>query len=129
VESHDTVVTELKSKNGELSAAISDLIRLEADDEEAQREKDNPDTLLEIPSVANDPSIVEYKQSIDQLKGKNPSARAEVDRAASGMISLHLQLADAESSLRRAVLSIPDVIHCQARGRGGAGEEVLLGGE
>jgi capsular exopolysaccharide synthesis family protein len=111
VDSHDTVNSELKSKIGQLSGARQEAIQLAADDEEAQKEKDNPDALLEIPSVANDPTIMQYKQMIDELKERIRVLSLRYYDPHPKMILAHTQLADAEASLKQAVLNIPAVIH------------------
>jgi polysaccharide biosynthesis transport protein len=108
---HDTVVSDLKSKNGELSTARAELIRLQADDDEAQNEKDNPGALLAIPSVANDPSLTQYKQTIEQLKSRIQVLALRWTPKHPGMIALQTELADAQDSLQKAVLNIPASIH------------------
>jgi succinoglycan biosynthesis transport protein ExoP len=110
---HDTVVSELKSKNTELNAARAELIRLDADDEEAQNEKDNPAALLAIPSVASDPSILEYKELINKLQAQIQVLALRYTEFHPKLILVRAQLADAKASLNQAVLNIPAVIHAK----------------
>jgi len=111
VESQDTVLTDLRSKNGVLTTARAELIRLEADDEESQKHKDDPKALLEIASVANDPSILQYKQTIAELKAKIQVLALRYTDLHPKMIQANTQLADAQSGLDKAVLNIPALIH------------------
>jgi len=113
VDSHDTVLSELKSKSGDLSLSRAELLRLEADDEEAQKEKDNQDALLAIPSVANDPSIMEYQQLINQLRGKIEVLKLRWTEKHPGMILARTQLSDAEANLKKNVMNIPALIHAK----------------
>lgn len=111
VDSHDTVVTDLKSKSGELEEAKAELIRLEADDDQAQLVKNDPVALLAIPTVASDPSIMEYTQLIDELKGRIQVLALRYTDLHPKMILAKTQLADAEANLKQAVLKVPDLIH------------------
>jgi len=113
VSEHDTVVSELKSKNTDLMAARADLLRLQADDDQAQKEKDNPDELLAIPTVANDPQIMEAKELINDIQGRIQVLQLRYTEKHPKMILARIQLADAQDNLKKYVLNIPDVIHAK----------------
>jgi len=111
VEAHDTVVTELQSKNANLIAARAELVRLEADDEQSQVHQNDKEALLAIPSVANDPAILEYKRLIDEIQSKIQVLKLRYTEKHPKLILARTQLADAQNSLNQSVLNIPSIIH------------------
>jgi len=111
VDAHDTVNTDLKSKVGELDAAQQELTQLRADDDEAQQQKNNPAALLDIPSVANDPTIMEFKEMINELQSRIQVLALRYKDPDPKMILAHTQLRDTQARLNQAVLDIPSVIH------------------
>jgi capsular exopolysaccharide synthesis family protein len=113
VDSHDTVNSDLKSKNAELIAARQEVTQLSGDDDEAQKERGNPAALLAIPSVANDPTILQYKEMISELKERIEVLALRYKDPHPKMILAHTQLKDAEASLNEAVLNIPAIIHAR----------------
>ena len=56
VGSNDTIISELKSKNAELSEARVQRIGLDADEENIHKHLNDPAALLAIPSIANYPT-------------------------------------------------------------------------
>ena len=110
---NDTVISELRSKDSDLIAGRAELTRLQADDEEAQIVKGNQDALLSIPSVANDPTVMQYKETIGDLQSKIEVMKLTYTEAHPKMISIRTQLADVEDNLTNYVLKIPELIHAK----------------
>ena len=113
VDSHDTVVSDLRSKITSLSAAKADLLKLQADDEQAQKDRGNVDALLAIPSVANDAAINADKTAIGDMQSKIQVLALRYYDPHPKMIQAHLELATAEEALKKDVLNIPDQIHAK----------------
>jgi capsular exopolysaccharide synthesis family protein len=113
VDSHDTVVSDLRSKITELNAAKADLLKLQADDEQAQRDRGNVDALLAIPSVATDGQINTDKAAISDLRSKIQILQLRYTDLHPKMIQANTELADAENRLKTDALEIPDQIHAK----------------
>ena len=113
VDSHDTVVSDLRSKITALSAANADLLKLKADDEQAQRDRGDVDALLAIPSVANDPTINADKAAVADIQNQIEVLQLRYTDLHPKMIQAHTQLATAEDALKKDVLNIPDQIHAK----------------
>jgi capsular exopolysaccharide synthesis family protein len=111
VDSHDTVVSDLRSKTTDLSQAKAELLRLQADDDQAQKDKGNVDALLTIPSVVNDPTIMTDQAAITNLQASIRVLQLRYTDLHPKMILAHTQLSDAENKLKNDVLDIPDQIH------------------
>jgi succinoglycan biosynthesis transport protein ExoP len=112
-DNHDTVNAELRSKIAEFNTARQELSQLQIDDDEAQKVGSNTIALLEIPSVATDPTIVRYKQLIDELNERIEVLALRYKDPHPKMILAHTQLRDAQASLKQATLTIPSVIHAR----------------
>ena len=110
-ERQDTVVAELKNQSNQLGTTRATRMRLETDDEEAQKHLNDPNALLQIPSVANHPTIMDLKQQISTLEGKISTLNLRYTEKHPKMIQAMVELADAKQALRDDVQKIPPVIH------------------
>jgi capsular exopolysaccharide synthesis family protein len=107
----DTVVSELKAKNTELSEAHTQRIRLDADDEEIQKHIDDPAALLSIPSVANQPEIVQSLALIKEINARIDVLKLRYTEKHPKMIQARTELADEENTLSQELRNVPPVIH------------------
>ena len=115
VEAHDTVVADLKTKSGALSAAHSARLRLEADDEDIQKHINDADrnALLSIPSVANAPVIVESRRLIKEYEAKIELLDYWYTEKHPKMIQARLQLENEKKILLDNVNKMPAEIHAE----------------
>ena len=110
-EANDTIVTDLRTKSAELSAAHSQRVKLQADDEYIQKHLNDPDALLSIPSVANHPSIVASRQAIKEDEEKIDQLKFWYREPHPKMIQARKELANEQQTLQDNLSKIPQVIH------------------
>jgi capsular exopolysaccharide synthesis family protein len=110
-QNQDTVISELKNQTTQLDIARATRLKLEADEENAKKNLNDPDALLQIPSVADYPTIVEGKKQVAALESQIVARRLRWTDKHPGMILLQTQLADARKVLIQNVLNMPPIIH------------------
>jgi polysaccharide biosynthesis transport protein len=110
-ESRDTVVADLHSESNQLDSAHAEWIKLAADDDEVQGVKNNEAALLQIPSVANDPSIMADKQVINEIQQRIDAYTLRYTEKHPKLILARQQMAEAQSKMKSDALSIPTLIH------------------
>lgn len=113
VGANDTVITDLKAKNGELSAAHATRLRLEQDDEDVMKHINDtdPQALLAIPSVANQPEIMDAVNVIKELQTKVDLLKLRYTAIHPKMIAANKELEDEKAILMDDIRKIPPMIH------------------
>lgn len=106
----DTVVSKLKDLSFQLSAATAARTRLEADNDEIQRRAGESDSLLNIASVAEHPSVKEAKQRITLVETDISKLALRYTDKHWRMIQAKTELADAKAELSDALARIPTMI-------------------
>src|SRR5579862_6909524 len=110
-QSQDTVVSDMRHEATELQAARSATIRLQADDEAVKKAEGNPDALLSIPSVAENPLVVASKQQISELEANIAVLNLRYTDMHPKMIQAKSQLQEAKAHLGAILAHIPDLVH------------------
>ena len=110
-EKQDTVTAALKNQANNLGAARSNRIRLETDAADMERFHSNPDKLLTIASIAQHPAITPQRTQINELLSRISTLNLRYTEKHPKLIQAKQQLADAETTLRRLTLQIPETLH------------------
>lgn len=106
----DTVTTTLKVQGNNLAEARGVRIRLESDVADMQRFQGKTDELLSIVSIAQHPTIVTLRSQIKEIQSRLSTLRLVYTDKHPKMIQATTQLRDAETSLKNAVLEIPETL-------------------
>src|SRR5213596_1819831 len=104
------VEDKLQDLNGKLTASKAERIRLEGELEQIQQNRDNIDALLEIPSIAAAPMVIEARRTVRQIEASITTYALRYKDKHPKMIAAKASLADARDKLREAVLAQPAIL-------------------
>jgi capsular exopolysaccharide synthesis family protein len=121
VDKQDIVITKMQALNGQLSAAKAERLRLETDYNEVKqkttRTSSDPgsyatqaEILLEIPSVANHPVIVDIKKQIATAEQNISALSLRYKDKHPRMIQARNQLAESKAALVENVFKMPALL-------------------
>ena len=121
VDKQDIVITKMQALNGQLSAAKAERLRLETDYNEVKqkttRTSSDPgsyatqaEILLEIPSVANHPVIVDIKRQIATAEQNISALSLRYKDKHPRMIQARNQLAESKAALDENVFKMPALL-------------------
>ncbi len=109
-EKQDTVTAALKTQANNLAVARANRIRLETDADDMERFNSNPAQLLTIASIAQHPAIASQRNQINELLSKIATLNTRYTDKHPKLIQSKQQLLDAENTLRRLTLQIPETV-------------------
>src|SRR5213596_3344868 len=104
------VEDKLQDLNNKLTASKAERIRLEGELEQIQQNRDNIDALLEIPSIAAAPMVIEAGRTVRQIEASITTYALRYKDKHPKMIAAKASLADAKDKLREAVLAQPAIL-------------------
>src|SRR5213075_541348 len=104
------VEDKLQDLNNKLTASKAERIRLEGELEQIQQNRDNIDALLEIPSIAAAPMVIEARRTVRQIEASITTYALRYKDKHPKMIAAKASLADAKDKLREAVLAQPAIL-------------------
>lgn len=107
------VEDKLQDLNNKLTASKADRIRLEGELEQIQQIQqsgNNVDALLQVPSIAAAPMVVEARRTVTQIEASITTYALRYKDKHPKMIAAKAALADAKDKLREAVLAQPAIL-------------------
>ncbi len=104
------VEDKLQDLNNKLTAAKADRIRLEGELGQIERDGDNIDALLEVPSISSAQMVTEARRTVTQIEAVITTYALRYKDKHPKMISAKASLADAKEKLRQAVLAQPAIL-------------------
>src|SRR5947199_1742888 len=104
------VEDKLQDLNNKLTASKAERIRLEGELEQIQQNRDNIDALLEIPSIAAAPMVIEARRTVRQIEASITTYALRYKDKHPKMIAAKASVADAKDKLREAVLAQPAIL-------------------
>src|SRR5205814_628873 len=104
------VEDKLQDLNNKLTASKAERIRLEGELEQIQQNRDNIDALLEIPSIAAAPMVIEARRTVRQIEASITTYALRYKDKHPKMIAAKASLAEAKDKLREAVLAQPAIL-------------------
>ncbi len=105
--------TKLRDLTTRLTQAKTDRLRMDNDFKTIARFKNDPDQLLTIPTIANNPGLVEIKTQIALVNGQIAALAQRYKDEHPRMIQARNQLDAYKKNLREAVLRLPPLIQSE----------------
>ncbi len=112
-QNENIVSARLKELNGRVTQAKGDRLRIESDFQKISQFKNDPDTLLTIPSIANHPSVVEVRNQVTSLNAAIANLAQRYKDKHPRMVQAHSQLDELKHGLREAVLRLPPLLQAE----------------
>ncbi len=106
-ERQDIVGQKLRDLNARYTEANAERVRLESDWQLSQQMKEDPDALLSIPSVANDPQIASLEAAIGDQEAEIADLRKRYLEKHPRLIGAAGRLEQLKANLRQAALGAP----------------------
>lgn len=104
------VEDKLQELNSKLTAAKSDRLRLEGELKQIEREGENVDALLAIPSIAAAQAVIARKQDLNQLEAAVAQLAQRYKDRHPKMMAARAAMAEARAALKRSVLDQPSIL-------------------
>jgi polysaccharide biosynthesis transport protein len=104
------VEDKLQDLNNKLTAAKADRMRLEGELEQIQRDGDNINALLAVPSISAAQMVTEARRTVTQIEAAITTYALRYKDKHPKMIAAKASLADAKEKLREAVLAQPAIL-------------------
>lgn len=109
-ERQDTVVGKLTSLSEQLADAKARRLRLETDWQEAERLQNDADALLQIPSVATHPQILDLQKQVTSLEQRIVTLKSRYTEKHPKMIEARASLEGVKESIPETALQLPQLL-------------------
>lgn len=106
-ESTNIIAEQLKELNKKMAEAKSERLRLEADLKQIETSGDDPDTLLALPTISSQPTILKLKETLAELQGDVTKLAQRYKDAHPTMIEANEKIQAIQEVLNKEVLDAP----------------------
>lgn len=104
------ILDRLKDLNGRVTSLRTSKIEMDADLQQMEKLRNNPDALLLLPSVANHTLIVGIKHQITMYESEIATMATRYGERHPKMIQAHQRIDEYKKSMREVALKMPDIV-------------------